>query len=141
MLTADDIDAAIAWMEETEPDMTGYYGRLSQSLPVLTGYLIDRDTELLTDAEHDYLLFLGMIITRALTTAALIETDIDHSVLEDKEEGLWEGMDSLPEEVIPLYEFVEESLEKDEDTAFLTEPGIQIIKVKLVALAFAAMDG
>ena len=140
------LDQVIDDLTEEEIDMVAFYTNMARTMPVLTSYLTDQDTELLTDREHDYLLYLAMVLLRAGSAVGAAEEDADPAELETREEAAWEALNACGarpldrlrertpfEAVVP--NFILDALEVDEDLEFVTEPGGQLLYVKLITMA------
>ncbi|MDX1407349.1 MAG: hypothetical protein R3330_04430, partial [Saprospiraceae bacterium] len=122
----------------------------ADDFPFLVGYLNDRDTHWLTDPEHEYLLYLGMIILQTMQADGKLASDVDREHLDAREEDLWQQLESLGARPLDklrkqlptdnvLSDFVLEALEPDDDElSFMTEPGAQLVYVKLTAFVHSA---
>jgi hypothetical protein len=138
------IEGTLDRIVEDTPDASTFYEQLAMSAPFVVGYLLDSDTEMLSDEEQDYLLFLGMVLVSFLREQGFLTSDVDPEVLGKHEESVWnaEGF-AAPAKVHPRLEeinaFIEEALVQDKDTSFLEEGGVQIIYAKLYALALTAV--
>ena len=142
MTTYDELDAVIEEVSLKEVDLTAFYQAQSDSIPVVTQYLTDRDTTLLSHEEHDYMLFLGVIVLKCAVTGIASTQEMTPQHIEEHEELLWgivneygsQLFTKLEEHLTPddvVQEFLIESLERDKDTAFLTDEGALLIFVKL----------
>lgn len=141
MITEEQLDAIIDQLDQHPVDLLQFYEQCAATMPVLVSYLTDADTRLLTDEEHDYMLYLGMVLLRALESQ---RADPESEALGEREEQVWELInahgsaalqkigDTIDSDV--LAEFILDALEIDEETDFLTEPGAQLIFAKLSAM-------
>ena len=150
MITEEQLDTVIDDLEQQGADLVQFYQASGQDLPVLTSFLTDTDTELLTDDEHDYLLYLGMIMIRLYQSAGQLQDDLDQDTLGENEEQLWQLVNDLsPRPLDKIWErtdsnavvtnFLLESLTIDAESEFLTETGAQLMYVKLASIAGAIL--
>ena len=135
------IDEILATFEKEPPDMAAFYAELSEHYPELAAFTAVSDDYLLKEQEYDFLLYLAMIVIRL--------NDPEYFDLEKAfkaEENLWGIINdnhnwSILEEAERIRDddaldglFID-ALAPDEENAFLTEEGTQLIWAKLNALA------
>ncbi len=152
MNTAERLDSVIDDLEARQPDLARFYEVLGNDFPVMVSFLTDTDTELLTDEEQAYVLYLAMVLIHLFQQQSLLNSDLDQEALGSAEEFYWQMInassprplekiwDQTPVDAV-LSQFILESLAMDEEAEFLTEAGSQIAFVKLAALANAIQSG
>ncbi len=138
------IERLLSEAEEKIPDIADFYQELSEEAPAVFDYLMNSDTDFLTDAERDYLLFVAMITVKALQLSDLVgpeDMDMDMGMIQDTEEQNWGLLDGMEPDAIvgdleqhPAYEiygFVADACAPDEDSEDeLTAEGVNLIFVK-----------
>ena len=142
-MRAEEVDAVIDQIEANPEDLSEFYDRFSESHPMAFAWLTSESAPL-TEEEHDYFLFLGMIISK-LAIAREAE-DCSPSKLEANEEAIWTILnDDMPHSLAVQAEnvddndgaviFLVDSLHASEDLPFLTPPGALAMYARLHALA------
>lgn len=141
------IDEALTRAENGALDPATYFEQISETHPSLFVFLFDEDTRMLTGDEHDYLLFLAMIILDVFATAGKDTTTVDLDTLGDTYERLW-GMleedapgaiqsDLEGHPAIELCDFLIDSCTpEEEETAhtILSDAGAEIVYCKCRAV-------
>ena len=148
MITDQAIDQILGSFEQSPPDLQHYYGQLALSSPDEAAFLTGPDLDILTNEEHEYLLFLGIVLLELVKGTAFI---LDNA--NEAEENLWGQLNSTKSwsvekeaEVVADDDtwgiFLIDALAEDEDTSFLTSQGATVIWVKLNAMksGFTADD-
>jgi len=141
MIDAASIDEILERFEQDPPDMTVFYEALSEEYPDLTAFTAVSDDYLLKDQEHDFLLYLAMIVIRLHDPGFF---DLEKAM--KAEENLWGIINDTPRWSIleeaekvaeddALGELFVDALAPDEENAFLTDEGVQLLWTKLNALA------
>ena len=138
------IDITLQRAEQGDPDVSDYYSDLVIKLPEVFSFLFDEDTRLLLEPEHDYLLFLAMII---LEVIGKVEADISEVRLEDLSEaadnnwGLLEftSLDNLTATTNSrpahlLYVFLEDACTPVSGHEILSEAAVELVYVKCKSL-------
>lgn len=138
------IDITLQRAEQGDPDVSDYYSDLVIKLPEVFSFLFDEDTRLLLEPEHDYLLFLAMIILEVIGKS---EADISEVRLEDLSEasennwGLLEftSLDNLTATTnnLPghlLYVFLEDACTPVSGHEILSEAAVELVYVKCKSL-------
>jgi hypothetical protein len=133
------LDSAATYPEKA----ADFFNTLSIEQPGIFTFLFDSDTQLLSEEEHDYLLFLAMVIVESAKSADItIEEDVDVDTLEDMAEHNWGliehvGMDVITDSLaehpgFPLYAFLEDCCILDEDGTheLLSAPASELLFVK-----------
>ena len=144
------IEEALAKAEAGTLDPGAYFHALSTSQPEVFVFLFDDDTRLLLEQEHDYLLFLSMIILNILHDQ--LDT-IDIESLEDLAEHNWgllehTSIENISETVsrhpaYALYAFLEEACTPQLEHDVLSEAAVELVYVKcksLIDCAFWSPD-
>ena len=144
MITDPILDAVIEQVANNTVDLTGFYQGLAAKMPITASALLDADTRLLSEPEHDFMLYVGMIILLAIQEVSRIE-DVTTEAIGLAEERRWELIndsgnnalqkiwDGVDEEAV-LEDFVLDAVGPDEMPEFLTEAGTLIIYAKLMAI-------
>jgi hypothetical protein len=143
------IDASLEQAEQGTLRADDYYAELSTRLPELFTFFFDEDTRLLMEPEHDYLLFVGMILLNVMEKAEVDLTVIDIPMFEAAAEDNWgyleytsiEGLtEALSDnEAFDLYVFLEDACAPAEDHEVLSEAAVELVYVKcktLIDLAY-----
>ena len=76
MITEERLDAIIDQVENESLDLVEFYRQLTITKPIVGSFLTDQDTHLLTDDEHDYMLYLGVVLLRLLHGEGLLQSDL-----------------------------------------------------------------
>lgn len=135
------IEEALASAEAGTLDAASFFNTLSTSQPEVFVFLFDEDTRLLLEQEHDYLLFLSMIILNTLHDQL---DSIDLESLEDMAEHNWgllehTSIENISETVArhpayALYAFLEEGCTPQIEHDVLSETAVELVYVKCKSL-------
>ena len=143
------IEQALAKAEQGTLDSEMFFSTLATEMPEVFTFLFDEDTRLLQEQEHDYLLFISMVLIDTLrqTDNQFSETDIEllHDLVEDNW-GLLEhtSIDNISETLsrhpaYPMYEFLEDACTPDdEEQEILSDVAAELIYVKCKSLVDSA---
>lgn len=145
MMSADQVDEVLNQIEENPHDLSEFYDELSENYPMAFSWLTTESAPL-TEEEHDYFLFLGMVVMKMA-----ISRDADDCLptdLEASEEAIWTILnDDMPHSLEVQAENVEDedgaviflidSLHANDDLPFLTPPGAMAMYARLYALTRA----
>jgi hypothetical protein len=126
-------------------DSMTFFNALSTGQPEVFVFLFDEDTRLLVEPEHDYLLFLAMIILTCLQDHL---DSIDLESLEDMSEHNWgllehTSIENISETVsrhpgYALYAFIEEACTPQIEHDVLSETAVELVYVKCKSLVDCA---
>lgn len=142
-MRAEEIDSVIDQIEANPEDLSTFYDALAESHPMAFTWLTSESAPL-TDEEHDYFLFLGMIICKL--AMAREAADCIPDKLETHEEAIWTVLnDDMPHSLAVQADnvddedgaiiFLIDSLHANEDLPFLTSPGAMAMYARLYSLA------
>jgi hypothetical protein len=145
-----DIDTTLEQAELGALHADSYFAGLSTRLPEVFTFFFDEDTRLLMDPEHDYFLFVGMILLNVLDNSEADLARIDLPMLEDAAEENWglleyTSIDNLTETLgdhgaIDLYDFLADACSPADDHEVLSQAAVELVYVKcksLIDVAFA----
>ena len=121
------IDAVILELEEA--DFEQEVATLGEKQPVLLGYVLSEDFELLTNEEREWLLYLVLVVWKATEKVHGKIGPLSKNALETAEEANWERLESVTakrfrDRMTPFFDnydqedllaFVEDSLTEDEE--------------------------
>lgn len=143
------IEEVLIASEQGELDPSAYFSGLATTSPEVFAFLFDEDTRLLIESEHDYLLFVAMVLLECLKRTGKSTEDLGLEDLErvaDHNWGLLEytSIDNLTDslegyEAMPLYEFLEDACTPAEDHDVLSAVAVELAYVKcktLIDLSF-----
>jgi hypothetical protein len=138
------LEETLAKAEKGQPDIKAFFSLLSTEQPEIFMFLFDEDTRLLTEQEHDYLLFLSMIILEVIQQSGIDLGSIDLETLEDMTEYNWGLIEHTSIENIldsvsqhpgsVLYDFIEEACTPEKGHDVLTEAAVPLVYVKCKSL-------
>ena len=144
MNLAEDIDAALDRAERGDLKAEEFYSALATSDPAMFTFLFDPDTRLLLEPEHDYLLFLAMVLLEALAHSGLKQSSVEMDLLESLAEENWgyleytsiENLTSTLSDHIAVdaYTFLEDACTPDTDHEVLSEAAVELVYVKCKTL-------
>ncbi|HLF63699.1 MAG TPA: hypothetical protein VI603_08095 [Saprospiraceae bacterium] len=147
------IEETLAKAEGGVLDSVTFFSALATTQPDLFTFLFDEDTRLLLEQEHDYLLFLSMILLDVLQQSGTNPDAIDLESLEDMSEYNWGLLEHTSIETITetvsrhpgyaLYTFLEEACTPENAHDVLSEAAVELVYVKcksLVDCAFLSVD-
>ena len=139
------IDAVILELEEA--DFEQEVAILSEKQPVLLGYVLSEDFELLTNEEREWLLYLVLVVWKATEKVHGKIGPLSKNALETAEEANWERLEPITakrfrDRMTPFFDnydqedllaFVEDSLTEDEEDteAVVTKEGREPMFVAL----------
>lgn len=139
------IDAVILELEEA--DFAQEVAILGEKQPVLLGYVLSEDFELLTNEEREWLLYLVLVVWKATEKVHGKIGLLSKNALETAEEANWERLESVTtkrfrDRMTPFFDnydqedllaFVEDSLTEDEEDteAVVTKEGREPMFVAL----------
>ena len=146
MFVSEDIIDEVVLELETA-DFEQEVALFGEKQPIILGFILSEDFELLTNEERDWLLYLALVIWRATERVDEKKRPLSKNALEAAEEVNWERLEKVtakrfrdrmtvffegyPQE--DLLAFVEDSLTEDEEDAenFLTKEGREPMFVAL----------
>ncbi len=147
------IDSITEALDNEENSYDEAIGDMQAKQPILFSYLLSESFKLLTKEESDYLLYLAMVIWKAVDTKVEEMTILDSEKIEEIEEQNWtlfndtaarrfkEKLDAFfdkyPQE--DLLAFVEDALVDDEDS-FVTKEGKELLFIGLRTTIDALCD-
>lgn len=139
------IDAVILELEEA--DFEQEVAILSEKQPILLGYVLSEDFELLTNEEREWLLYLVLVVWKATEKVNGNIGPLSKNALETAEEANWERLEPVTakrfrDRMTPFFDnydqedllaFVEDSLTEDEEDteAVVTKEGREPMFVAL----------
>ena len=139
------IDAVILELEEA--DFEQEVAILGEKQPVLLGYVLSEDFELLTNEEREWLLYLVLVVWKATEKVYGKTGPLSKNALETAEEANWERLEPVTtkrfrDRMTPFFDnydqedllaFVEDSLTEDEEDteAVVTKEGREPMFVAL----------
>ena len=139
------IDAVILELEEA--DFEQEVAILGEKQPVLLGYVLSEDFELLTNEEREWLLYLVLVVWKATEKVYEKIGPLSKNALETAEEANWERLEPVTakrfrDRMTPFFDnydqedllaFVEDSLTEDEEDteAVVTKEGREPMFVAL----------
>ena len=131
-------------IEQQQLNPGQYFSEVSASVPDVFTFFFDSDTRLLSEDEHDYLLFVGMIILKTADALSVNLADIDLDDLESRAEDNWglleftsiENLSSTLEasHVSELYFFLEDACTPANGHEVLSAAGVELVYVKCKSL-------
>ena len=145
-ISEDTIDATVVALEnadfEEEVEIFG------EEYPAVLSYIFSEDFELLTQAERDLMLYLALVIVRAVERGGKVIPPLSTTRLSEAEELNWEKLDAVTSkrfrdrldvffkdtEQEDLLAFVEDSLVEDEEEEVVTKEGREPLFVALKSL-------
>ncbi len=138
------IDSITDALDNQENSYDKAIGDMQAKQPILFSYLLSESFKLLTDEEREYLLYLALVIWKAVDAEVAAMTMLDSEKIEEVEERNWtlfnetsaKGFndklnvffDKYPQE--DLLAFVEDALVDDEDS-FVTKEGKELLFIGL----------
>jgi hypothetical protein len=144
-ISEDMIDAVILKLETA--DFEQEVAILGEKQPILLGYVLSEDFELLTNEEREWLLYLVLVIYQATENLYEKIDPLSKNDLEAAEEANWSRLETVTakrfrDRMTPFFEgypqedllaFVEDSLTEDEEDTdnFLTKEGREPMFVAL----------
>lgn len=134
------IDAVLADSEAGKLDPSAYFNTLITEAPDVFAFFFDDDTRLLMESEHDFMLFVAMILVESVKRAGKSPADVDLDELAKAADHNWgmleftsiENITTTLEgyEAIPLYEFLEDACSPADDHELLSEVAVELVFVK-----------
>jgi hypothetical protein len=126
-ISEDIIDAVVLELEVA--DFEQEVAIFGEKQPVLLGYVLSEDFELLTNDEREWLLYLVLVLWKSVEKVYEKIGPLSKNALETAEEANWERLESVTakrfrDRVTPFFEgydqedllaFVEDSLTEDEE--------------------------
>ena len=144
------IDDALEKAESGALDSGVFFNALATGQPGIFTFFFDEDTRLLAEPEHDYLLFLAMVVLTVLREHGIPMTDIDLEILEEAEEHNWgllehASLESISDSVerhpaFALYAFLEEACTPQQGHEVLSEVATELVYNKCKSLVDCAFD-
>jgi len=149
------IDQIAVQLSESEEQYTIAISALKEQQPILLSYILSENFDLLIQKEKDYLLYLTLVIWKAIqqvqATTELIETE----QIDEAEEANWELLHAskarrFKERLDAFFEntsqedllaFVEDSLVEEEEEAFLTKEGKELLFIGLKTIIDCLISG
>jgi hypothetical protein len=144
-ISEDMIDAVILKLETADFEQEVAF--LGEKQPILLGYVLSEDFELLTNAEREWLLYLVLVVYQAIESGGKKIDPLSKNDLEAAEEANFERLETVTakrfrDRMTPFFEgypqedllaFVEDSLTEDEEDTdnFLTKEGREPMFVAL----------
>lgn len=138
------IDSITEALDSHEDSYDEAIGDLQAKQPILFSYLLSESFRLLTKEESDYLLYLALVIWKAINTQEIAIPVLDSEKIEEIEEKNWTlfnetnvrgfneklnaFFENYPQE--DLLAFVEDALVDDEDS-FVTKEGKELLFIGL----------
>ena len=142
------LEDTLAKAEAGTLDAGTYYASLSTLHPEIFTFLFDEDTRLLLEQEHDYLLFLAMVMLHVFEGSGIDLASLDVDTLEDMAEYNWgllehTSIENISETVArhpgsALYTFLEEAISPHKAHEILSEAAVELVYVKCKSLVDAA---
>ena len=144
------IDEVLEKAESGALDSGVFFNTLTTEQPDIFTFFFDEDTRLLTEPEHDYLLFLAMVVLSVLREHGIATTGIDLEILEEAEEHNWgllehASLESISDSVerhpaFALYTFLEEACTPQQKHEVLSEVAAELVYNKCKSLVDCAFD-
>ncbi len=144
-ISEDMIDAVVLKLETA--DFEQEVAIFGEKQPVLLGYVLSEDFELLTNEEREWLLYLVLVLYQAIESGDKKIGPLSKNDLETAEEANWARLETVTakrfrDRMTPFFEgypqedllaFVEDSLTEDEEDTenFLTKEGREPMFVAL----------
>ena len=144
-ISEDMIDAVVLKLETA--DFEQEVAIFGEKQPVLLGYVLSEDFELLTNEEREWLLYLVLVLYQAIESGDKKIDPLSKNDLEAAEEANWSRLETVTakhfrDRMTPFFEgypqedllaFVEDSLTEDEEDTenFLTKEGREPMFVAL----------
>lgn len=150
IITEQQIEAAVDWLETNDGSFEKTISQLKERQPMVLAYLMSEHTHILTKPEREYLLFLAISIWKSLELAEGTQEmkEIDENIIGEIEEAQWgkwsesRGRDfsskldiffeNTPQE--ELLAFVEDALEEEGNEEWITSEGREAIFIFMVTL-------
>jgi membrane-bound lytic murein transglycosylase MltF len=155
MIEEKTIDSAVDYLESREEEFELLVEDFGQAQPALLAYILSESTEVLTNYEKEYLLFLALTVWKSFDIDGLgkIIPEVDPTQIEEKEDIFWGWMGDSKEkdfnkkidrffdetEEEELYAFIEDALEMEENE-WLTPQGREAIFVFMATLIEVLSD-
>lgn len=149
MIEEKTIDSAVDYLESREEEFELLVEDFGQAQPALLAYILSESTEVLTNYEKEYLLFLALTVWKSFDIAGLgaIIPEVEAAQIEEKEDIFWGWIGDSKEkdfnkkidrffeetEEEELYAFIEDALEMEENE-WLTPQGREAIFVFMATL-------
>jgi len=139
------IDQIAINLSESEEQYTLAISELKDQQPVILSYILSENFDLLTKKEKDYLLYLTLVIWKAVQQVATTTELIDTEQIDEMEEANWgvlhastarrfkERLDTFFDNTSQedLLAFIEDSLVEEEEEEFLTKEGKELLFIGL----------
>ena len=143
------LEDVLAKAEQGDLESQAFYHSLATDQPEIFTFLFDEDTRLLIEQEHDYLLFLAMVIIQTLVNHGNDLNTVELDTLEDMAEYNWGLLEHTSIENItetlsehpgfPLYAFLDDACAPVEGHEILSEAAVELVYVKCKALVDSAV--
>jgi len=139
------IDQIAINLSESEEQYTLAISELKDQQPVILSYILSENFDLLIKKEKDYLLYLTLVIWKAVQQVATTTELIDTEQIDEMEEANWgvlhastarrfkERLDTFFDNTSQedLLAFIEDSLVEEEEEEFLTKEGKELLFIGL----------
>ncbi|MEY2905376.1 MAG: hypothetical protein RJA52_1392 [Bacteroidota bacterium] len=149
MIEETTINAAVDYLESREEEFELLVEDFGQAQPALLAYVLSESTDVLTNHEKEYLLFLALTVWKSFELEGLgkIIQEVEPEVIEEKEDVFWGWISESKErdfnkkidrffeesEEEELFAFLEDALEMEENE-WLTPHGREAIFVFMATL-------
>lgn len=149
MIEETTINAAVDYLESREEEFELLVDDFGQAQPALLAYVLSESTDVLTNHEKEYLLFLALTVWKSFELEGLgkIIQEVEPEVIEEKEDVFWGWISESKErdfnkkidrffeesEEEELFAFLEDALEMEENE-WLTPQGREAIFVFMATL-------
>jgi hypothetical protein len=149
MIEETTINAAVDYLESREEEFELLVEDFGQAQPALLAYVLSESTDVLTNHEKEYLLFLALTVWKSFELEGLgkIIQEVEPEVIEEKEDVFWGWISESKErdfnkkidrffeesEEEELFAFLEDALEMEENE-WLTPQGREAIFVFMATL-------
>ena len=139
------IDQIAISLSASEEQYTLAVSELKDQQPIILSYILSENFNLLTQKEKDYLLYLTLVIWKAIQQVQATGDLIPTEQIDETEEANWallnsskarrfkERLDAFFDNTSQedLLAFVEDSLVEEEEEAFLTKEGKELLFIGL----------
>ena len=139
------IDQIASDLSASEEKYTLAISELQDQQPIILSYILSENFNLLTQKEKDYLLYLTLVIWKAIQQSQATMELIATEQIDETEEANWtvlhsskarrfkERLDAFFDNTSQedLLAFVEDSLVEEEEEAFLTKEGKELLFIGL----------